>query len=70
MKGWYSLVILACSLCFINKVYINICRNQVTRSHLKNVYAALTLSTFLAAGGAAVHLFTDILKVCLLFIHL
>jgi len=36
--------------------------NQETRSHLKNVYAALTLSTFAAAGGAAVHIFTDMLK--------
>eukprot|EP00795_Rhopilema_esculentum_P013668 gene13668-4571_t len=36
--------------------------DQQTRSHLKNVYAALTLSTFLAAGGAGVHIFTDVLK--------
>ena len=45
-------------------IYVEFYRDQATRSHLKNVYAALTLSTFLAAGGAAVHIFTDILKVC------
>ena len=45
-------------------------RNQETRSHLKNVYAALTLSTFAAAGGAAVHIFTDMLKVFLISICL
>ena len=44
------------------------CRDQATRSHLKNVYAALTLSTFAAAGGAAVHIFTDMLKVFLISI--
>ena len=46
--------------------YIDFCRDDGTCRHLKNVYAALTLSTFVAAAGAAVHIFTDILKVCLI----
>lgn len=33
-----------------------------TKKHLKNVYASLTIATLAAAGGAAVHLFTNILK--------
>ena len=33
------------------------------RSHLKNVYATLTMSIMAASAGAYVHLFTDILKV-------
>jgi len=33
-----------------------------TKKHLKNVYAALAISTLAAAAGAAVHLFTEILK--------
>merc|ERR1712020_467544 len=32
------------------------------RSHLKNVYATLTMSIMAASAGAYVHLFTDILK--------
>lgn len=36
--------------------------DKQTKDHLKNVYAALSLSTLLAAGGAGVHIFTDILK--------
>lgn len=36
--------------------------NSETKKHLKNVYAALTIATLSAAGGAAIHLFTDILK--------
>jgi len=33
-----------------------------TKKHLKNVYAALAISTLAAAAGAGFHLFTDILK--------
>lgn len=33
-----------------------------TKKHLKNVYAALAIATLAAAAGAAIHLFTDILK--------
>ena len=33
------------------------------RSHLKNVYATLTMSIMAASAGAYVHLFTDTLKV-------
>lgn len=33
-----------------------------TKSHLKNVYAALSMSTLVAAGGAGVHIFTDLMK--------
>ena len=33
-----------------------------TKKHLKNVYASLTIATLAAAAGAAVHLFTNILK--------
>jgi len=33
-----------------------------TKKHLKNVYAALTIATLAAAAGAAIHLYTDILK--------
>jgi len=32
------------------------------RSHLKNVYASLTMSIMAASAGAYVHLFTDLLK--------
>lgn len=40
-----------------------ICSDQSTRSHLRNVYACLSLSMLAAAFGSGVHLFTDILKV-------
>merc|ERR1712002_412896 len=33
-----------------------------TKKHLRNVYAALAITTLAAAAGAAIHLFTDILK--------
>eukprot|EP00794_Sanderia_malayensis_P017357 gene17357-19091_t len=36
--------------------------DKETKNHLKNVYSALSLSTLLAAGGAGVHLFTNVLK--------
>jgi len=36
--------------------------DAVTKKHLKNVYAALAISTLSAAIGAAGHLFTNILK--------
>lgn len=36
--------------------------DAVTKKHLKNVYAALAVSTLSAAIGAAAHLFTNILK--------
>mmetsp|Transcript_79235 Transcript_79235/g.124972 ORF Transcript_79235/g.124972 Transcript_79235/m.124972 type:complete len:239 (-) Transcript_79235:395-1111(-) len=36
--------------------------DQSTRSHLRNVYACLSLSMLAAAFGSGVHLFTDILK--------
>ena len=54
-------------ICKVDLTDLLICffRDGPTRSHLKNVYAALTLSMFLAAGGAGVHLFTDVLKVCM-----
>jgi hypothetical protein len=32
------------------------------RSHLKNVYATLTMSVMAAAAGAYVHVFTDLLQ--------
>ena len=32
------------------------------RSHLKNVYATLTMSVMSAAAGAYVHVFTDLLQ--------
>ena len=32
------------------------------RSHLKNVYATLTLAVMAAATGAYVHMFTDLLQ--------
>ena len=37
------------------------------RSHLKNVYATLTMSIMAASAGAYVHLFTDTLKVTIKF---
>ena len=39
------------------------CSEAPVRSHLKNVYATLTMSIMAASAGAYVHLFTDILKV-------
>lgn len=36
--------------------------DTATRLHLRNVYAALTWSTFLAGAGAGVHVLTNILK--------
>lgn len=36
--------------------------DDVTKKHLKNVYASLAISTFAAAAGAALHLFTGILR--------
>lgn len=33
-----------------------------TKKHLKNVYAALAISTLAAAAGASVHLFTSLMK--------
>ena len=37
-------------------------REAPVRSHLKNVYACLTMSVLSAAAGAYVHLFTDLLR--------
>lgn len=36
--------------------------DAVTKKHLKNVYASLAIATFAASAGAALHLFTAILK--------
>ncbi|CAB4042723.1 Bax inhibitor 1, partial [Paramuricea clavata] len=33
-----------------------------TKKHLKNVYSALAMSMFVAAGGGAVHMYTQFLK--------
>ena len=46
-------------------IAINFCypSEAPVRSHLKNVYATLTMSIMAASAGAYVHLFTDILKV-------
>ena len=38
-----------------------------TKKHLKNVYSALAMSMFTAAAGGAVHMYTQFLKVCLVF---
>ena len=40
------------------------CSDQSARRHLKNVYACLSASMLAAAVGSGVHIFTDMMKVC------
>ena len=40
------------------------CSDQPARHHLKNVYACLSASMLAAAVGSGVHIFTDMMKVC------
>lgn len=46
---------------FYNVLFF-ICSEPEVKQHLKNVYGCLALSTVAAAGGAAVHLYTDLLS--------
>lgn len=41
-------------------------REEPVRTHLKNVYACLTMSTMAAAAGAYIHMYTELLSAGLL----